>query len=174
MERHRARAADLLFVLPVLALLAVFLLYPLGYGLALSALAIGVAIVSEQWREWLTGGETSERALMFAREVGLTGLLFLAGARFDLRKVWQQLRVSSALVAAGLLLMAVIAILLDVIGEQDSYEIVATSAAVAAVSLWLPGETSPCGKASHRAAVDRDQGRRRRRRGPGRRGSCRR
>jgi ABC-type sugar transport system permease subunit len=35
-EHRRARVADLLFVLPVLVLLALFLLYPLGYGLALS------------------------------------------------------------------------------------------------------------------------------------------
>ncbi len=129
-----------------------------GYGLALAALAVGVAIVSAQWRDWLTGTEESERALTFAREIGLTGLLFLAGSRLDLRKAWQRLGVSSAIVVAGLLLMAAVAVLLAVFGEQGRYAIIATSAAIAAASLWLPGEISFGIKENRQSAIESAKG----------------
>ena len=129
-----------------------------GYGLALGALAIGVAMSSAQWRDWLTGEEAGERSLVFASEIGLTGLLFLAGSRMDLRKAWQRPGVSSAVAAAGLLLMAVVAILLAAFGEQDRYAIAASSAAIAAASLWLPGEISLGAKDKHQSAAESAKG----------------
>ena len=115
---------------------------PAGPGLALGAIATVIALSPGGWREWLIGGNAGERSLVFATEIGLTGLLFLAGTRFDLKEVWQARRISFLAAAAGMALFVAAALLLLVFGDQDRYAVVATAAAIASSSLWLPGEAA--------------------------------
>ncbi len=129
-----------------------------GIGIALALIAVGAMLAPSHWREQLLAGGASERSLVFARDIGLTGLLFLAGTHLDARKAWQRPGVSSAVAAAGLLLMAAVAALLSVFGEQDRYAIAATSAAIAAASLWLPSEISHGVKEKLLAAVESAKG----------------
>lgn len=115
---------------------------PTGLGLALGAIATGIALSPGGWREWLIGGDAGEGSLVFAAEIGLTGLLFIAGTRFEVKEVWTARRISFAAAAAGLALFVALAVLLSVFGVQDRYGVVATAAAIASASLWLPGELS--------------------------------
>lgn len=55
----------------------------LGYAVALCVIAIAIAFSPDSWRAAWAGVSGDDRLLSYARTVGLTGLLFLAGTRFD-------------------------------------------------------------------------------------------
>ncbi|HEX9005483.1 MAG TPA: hypothetical protein VGB07_36585, partial [Blastocatellia bacterium] len=44
----------------------------IALSLSLCGVALGLALIPVNWRMWLAGGETGDRALIFARELGLT------------------------------------------------------------------------------------------------------
>jgi len=110
-------------------------------SLSLCGVALGLALIPANWQAWLAGGETGDRALTFARELGLTGLFFLAGTRFDLKEVWQSRRVSFFVAGAGALLFVTAVIMLTIFGQNRGAAITAAAAIVGA-SLWLPGQIS--------------------------------
>ena len=110
-------------------------------GLALSGIALVLALIPNSWQTWLAGGEAGDRVLTFARELGLTGLFFLAGTRFDLKEVWQSRRVSFFVAGAGALLFVTAVIALTLFGQNRGVAITAAAAIVGA-SLWLPGQIS--------------------------------
>ena len=121
-------------------------------SLSLCGIALGLALIPANWRMWLAGGEMGDRALTFARELGLTGLFFLAGTRFDLKEVWQVRRVSLFEAVTGLLLFSLTAVALLLLGQDGSAAIIAAAAIVGA-SVWLPSQLSPSpGKGGSAAA----------------------
>lgn len=110
-------------------------------SLSLCGVALGLALIPANWRMWLAGGETGDRALTFARELGLTGLFFLTGTRFDLKEVWQSRRLSFFVAGAGALLFVTAVIALMLFGQNRGAAITAAAAIVGA-SLWLPSQFS--------------------------------
>jgi Kef-type K+ transport system membrane component KefB len=113
-----------------------------GCGVVLCFIAIDVLFFPAGWRAWLAGGAGGDRLLSSARIVGLTGMLFLAGTRFNA----DQLRSKTGLIfgfgiSAGVL-FAVVVLLLKLLGGLDSGSIVLVAATIVASSLWLPGELS--------------------------------
>jgi soluble lytic murein transglycosylase-like protein/Kef-type K+ transport system membrane component KefB len=77
-----------------------------------------------------------------ALDIGISGLLFVGGIRFDPNRIWKARRLSVLIAGAGLILMALIAIVLKFMGAQDLNVAIAVAAAITATSLWLPGELS--------------------------------
>lgn len=110
-------------------------------GLALGGIALGLALIPASWQVWLAGGEAGDRVLTFARELGLTGLFFFAGTRFDLKEVWQARRVSLFVGVTGLLLFSLTAVALLLLGQDGSAAITA-AAAIVGTSVWLPSQLS--------------------------------
>ncbi len=125
-----------------------------GCGVVLCFIAIGVLLFPVVWRAWSTGGPGGERLLSSARIVGLTGMLFLAGTRFNA----DQLRSKAGLIfgfgiSAGVL-FAVVVLLLKLLSGLDSGSIVLVAAAIVASSLWLPGELFRSKKDDHDLRID--------------------
>ncbi|MFN7948765.1 MAG: transglycosylase SLT domain-containing protein [Blastocatellia bacterium] len=118
-------------------------------SLSLCGVALGLALIPANWQAWLAGGETGDRVLTFARELGLTGLFFFAGTRFDLKEVWQARRVSLFVGVSGLLLFSLTAVALLLLGQSGSTAVTA-AAAIVGTSVWLPSQFS---LASERGAV---------------------
>ena len=110
-------------------------------SLSLCGVALGLALIPVNWQAWLAGGETGDRVLTFARELGLTGLFFLAGTRFDLKEIWQARRISFFVTGAGALLFVTAVIALTLFGQNRGVAITAAAAIVGA-SLWLSGQPS--------------------------------
>lgn len=108
-------------------------------SLSLCGVVLGLALMPANWRMWLAGGETGDRLLTFARELGLMGLFFQAGTRFDLKDVWQVRRVSLFVAVTGLLLFSLTAVALLLLG-QDSSTAITAAAAIVGTSVWLPSQ----------------------------------
>ena len=113
-----------------------------GIGMALVLAGISTMLAPSHWRESLVADGASGQVLAFARDIGLSGLFFLAGARLDLRQAWQARRLGLLVAASGLFFAAVVFALLVTVGGQDRGAAVVTAAALAGASLWLPGQLS--------------------------------
>src|SRR5215831_19899615 len=113
-----------------------------GGSLALCAVALAMTLIPADWRSWLAGGDTGASILTFGRDVGIAGLLFLAGLRFEAEEVWQTRRMVYFAPAAGALVFTSIAILLSMIDSDDCGAVIATAGAVVGTSLWLTGRRS--------------------------------
>ncbi len=114
--------------------------------LSLCVLTLGLSLTPSAWQMWLAGDEAGERALSLARELGVMGLVFLAGTRFDLREVWKARRTSLSVAATGALLLILMVILLASLGGHNRGAVITTAAAIAGASLWLPTQLSLNGK----------------------------
>jgi Kef-type K+ transport system membrane component KefB len=110
-------------------------------GLALGGIALGLALLPASWQAWLAGGEAGDRVLTFARELGLTGLFFFAGTRFELKEVWQARRVSMFVALSGLVVFFLTTAALLLLGLSGSAAIIA-AAAIVGTSVWLPSQLS--------------------------------
>ncbi len=110
-------------------------------SLSLGVVALGLTMLPADWQARLAGGEAGDRLLTFARELGLTGLFFLAGTRFDLKEVWRVRRVSLFVAVTGLLLFSLTAVALLLLGQDGSAAITA-AAAIVGTSVWLPSQLS--------------------------------
>jgi Kef-type K+ transport system membrane component KefB/soluble lytic murein transglycosylase-like protein len=110
-------------------------------SLLLGVVALGLTMLPADWQARLAGGEAGDRVLTFARELGLTGLFFLAGTRFDLKEVWRVRRVSLFVAVTGLLLFSLTAVALLLLGQDGSAAITA-AAAIVGTSVWLPSQLS--------------------------------
>lgn len=127
-------------------------------SLSFCGVALFLALMPMHWQAWLAGGETGDRVLTFARELGLTGLFFLAGTRFDLQEVWQARRISFFMAGAGALLFVTTVITLMIFG-QDRGAAITAAAAIVGASLWLPGQLSfPNNKGGMAAASIKNAG----------------
>jgi Kef-type K+ transport system membrane component KefB/soluble lytic murein transglycosylase-like protein len=113
-----------------------------GIGIALAVVTIGALLAPSHWREQLLGGDAGERILVFAREIGLTGLFFLAGIRLRLGAPRAGRGVSVAVAASGLVLFAAIAVLVVKVTGADWSPAIVVGASIAASSIWLPSQLS--------------------------------
>src|SRR5262245_22003796 len=111
-----------------------------GFSLALCAVALGLALIQADWRSRLAGDEGGDIGA-FARVAGITGLMSLAGLRFEAEELWKTRRVVY-FASAGSLLFTSIAILLAMIDGDDRGAAPATAAAIVGTSLWLTGRHS--------------------------------
>src|SRR5262245_66322385 len=116
-----------------------------GFSLALCAVALGLALIPADWRSRLAGGDEGGDEGgdigAFARVAGITGLMSLAGLRFEAEELWKTRRVVY-FASAGSLLFTSIAILLAMIDGDDRGAAPATAAAIVGTSLWLTGRHS--------------------------------
>jgi soluble lytic murein transglycosylase-like protein/Kef-type K+ transport system membrane component KefB len=112
---------------------------PTALGLALVAVAFMLTSIPSNWQARLTGGAAGDRLLTFVRELGLWGLFFLAGTRFDLKQVWQARRVSFFVAVTNLLLFTLTIVALLLWGQSGSAAITVATAIVG-TSVWLPSQ----------------------------------
>ncbi|HSF23496.1 MAG TPA: transglycosylase SLT domain-containing protein [Blastocatellia bacterium] len=113
-----------------------------GISIALALVTIGALLAPSHWREQILEGDSGEQILVFAREIGLTGLFFLAGNRLKLGALRAGRRVSVAVAASGLVLFAAIAVLVVILTGSDWSQAIVIGASVAASSIWLPSHLS--------------------------------
>jgi|GEM_PF-1606294 len=113
-----------------------------GIGIALAVVTIGALLTPSHLREQLIAGDTGERILVFAREIGLTGLFFLAGIRLKLDAQRGGLRASVAVAAFGFVLFVAIAILVVKFTGADWSPAIVIGASIGASSVWLPSHFS--------------------------------
>ncbi|MGH9881331.1 MAG: hypothetical protein ACRD6N_07835, partial [Pyrinomonadaceae bacterium] len=109
-----------------------------GFGLALCLLAVVLGVSPDAWRGLWVGGDEGDRLLTYARLVGLTGLLFLAGTCFQSRSTRKGKLVFFGIF--GVLLFAVITVLLIFFVHQPTGTATLIAAAVVSSSLWFPAQ----------------------------------
>ena len=113
-----------------------------GISLALAVVTIGALLAPSHWREQLLAGDTGERILVFAREIGLTGLFFLAGIRLKLDALRAGRRVSVVVAASGFVVFGAIAVLVVKVTGAGWSPAIVIGASIAASSVWLPSHVS--------------------------------
>lgn len=118
----------------------------LGLGLTLGLIGIIGVFVPTGLIQWARGGDANDVFLTIAKAAGVAGLLFIAGTRFDNKKVWSFQKLMLYIIAAGVALIAITSIILVVIGKQQTSVAVTAGAIFAASSLWLTGELSNASK----------------------------
>ena len=110
-----------------------------GQAIALTIISIGAVLAaSERWSELLGARESAEQVLTLAREIGLTGLFFIAGVRVRLDELRASLRVSMAVATPVLLLFGIAALALSVAAGADWSAAPVIAACFTASSIWLP------------------------------------
>lgn len=113
-----------------------------GCGVALCIIAISVWLFPANWRAWWAGESWGDRLLTSVRIVGLTGMLFIAGARFNSSQLRSKFGLMLGFALSAGVLFAVVVLLLKLLGWLNSGPIVLVAATIIASSLWLPGELS--------------------------------
>ena len=112
-----------------------------GCGVALCVIAISVGLSAANWRGGWASGIWGDRLLTSVRIVGLTGMLFLAGTRFNSDHLRRKLLAMLGFaLSAAILFVVVILLLLKLFSSPGP--IVLLAAIIVASSLWLPGELS--------------------------------
>lgn len=125
-----------------------------GCGVALCIIAISVWLFPADWRDWWAGGSWGDRLLTSVRIVGLTGMLFLAGTRFNSGQLRRKFGLTLGFALSAGVLFAVVVLLLKLLGWQDSGPIVLVAATTVASSLWLPGQLSRSDKEDTDLLID--------------------
>ena len=125
-----------------------------GCGVALCIIAISVWLFPADWRDWWAGGSWGDRLLTSVRIVGLTGILFLAGTRFNSGQLRRKFGLMFGFALSAGVLFAVVVLLLKLPGWLDSGPIVLVTATIVASSLWLPGELSRSDKEDNDLLID--------------------
>ena len=108
----------------------------IGSAVVLWILAIGALLILSRRPAWLAVGATEDRLLSYARMVGLTGLLFLAGTRFDPPVLPHQGGRLVRIGLVGLLVLAGAILLFVFFGHQEPASVVLLAATVVASSIW--------------------------------------
>ena len=110
-----------------------------GCGVALCVIAIGFGL-SANWRGWWAGEFWGDRLLTSVRIVGLTGMLFLAGTRFNSDHLRRKLLLMLGFALSAAVLFVVVILLLRLFSWPGP--IVLVAAINVASSLWLPADLS--------------------------------
>lgn len=111
-------------------------------GLSLLAIFAGFMMLPVEWWTRFASNVEADRAVSFARDAAVVGLLFLAGLQFNGKDVWKARRISLAVVAAGLVVLILLAALLARFAAMETGAALVTAAAIAGTSLWIPGDLS--------------------------------
>jgi Kef-type K+ transport system membrane component KefB len=125
-----------------------------GCGVALCIIAFGIGLSPAGWRDWSAGGSWGDRLLTSVRIVGLTGMLFLAGTRFNPGQLRKKSGLLFAVALSAGVLFTVIVLLLKLFGGLDSGSDVLVAATIVAGSLWLPGELSRFAREDNDLRID--------------------
>lgn len=118
-----------------------------GCGVALCVIAISVGLSPANWRGSWAGGPWGDRLLTSVRIVGLTGMLFLAGTRFNPSQLRRKFLPMLWFALSAGVLFVVVVLLLKLLGLPGP--IVLVAATIIGSSLWLPGELSRFDKDNH-------------------------
>ena len=112
-----------------------------GCGVALCVIAISVGLSpAANWRGSWAGGSWGDRLLTSVRIVGLTGMMFLAGTRFNPSQLRRKFLPMLWFALSAGVLFVVLVLLLKLLGLPGP--IVLVAATIIGSSLWLPGELS--------------------------------
>ena len=111
----------------------------IGCGVALSIIAIAIGISPATWRAMWAGGLGGDRLLTAARIVGVCGLLFLAGTRFDFAQIRRRADLIFRTLVAGCVLFVIVFLVTKLL-SMDVATVVLLAGCVIASSLWLPGD----------------------------------
>ena len=111
-----------------------------GLGIALTAIAIAILVVRPFWWSALVDSEPADRLLTASRQIGVTGLVFVAGTRLKLEFTSLLIRRAAVMIAMSLVLAATLAGCASSVLGFDRGETVVIAAAVVASSVWLPSE----------------------------------
>ena len=112
----------------------------LGCGVALCIIAIAIGLSPATWRAAWAGGAWGDRLLTYARIVGVIGILFLAGTRFDVSQSRKKFRSLLWIGFFGILLLPAVTLLLKFFGEQHSESALLIAATIVASGLWYPAQ----------------------------------
>ena len=111
----------------------------LGCGVALCLIAVAIGLSPVTWRATWAGGDWGDRLLTYARIVGISGMLFLAGTRFESSELRGRAKVISKTIVAAAVVFA-----LFVLAQRwlpvDLRSIVLLAGSVIASSLWFSRE----------------------------------
>jgi len=110
----------------------------IGYGVALCTVAVVLGLSPAAWRAQWAGGEVGDRLLTYARLVGLTGLLFLAGNKFSPERLHTGQVVSFGVL--GVLLFTMTSLILTLLFKQPIGIATLIAATVVSSSVWLPAQ----------------------------------
>ena len=111
----------------------------LGCGVALCIIAIAIGLSPASWRAVWAGESGGDRLLTYARIVGITGMLFLTGTRFDFARLKGRHGVVLRTTIAATVLFVMMLVLAKSLGVNFG-PFVLLGAGVVASSLWFPGE----------------------------------
>jgi Kef-type K+ transport system membrane component KefB len=125
-----------------------------GCGVALCIIAISVWLFPANWRDWWAGGSWGDRLLTSVRMIGLTGMLFLAGTRFNFGQLRRKFGLMLGFAVSAGVLFTVVVLLLKLLRGLDSGSIVLVAATIIASSLWLPGELCRFDKKDNDLVID--------------------
>jgi Kef-type K+ transport system membrane component KefB len=125
-----------------------------GCGVALCIIAISVWLFPANWRDWWAGGSWGDRLLTSVRMIGLTGMLFLAGTRFNSGQLRRKFGLMLGFAVSAGVLFTVVVLLLKLLRGLDSGSIVLVAATIIASSLWLPGELCRFDKKDNDLVID--------------------
>lgn len=109
-----------------------------GCGVALCIIAIALALLPANLRESWEGGLRGDRLLTYARLVGLAGMFFLAGTKFDLGQLRNKANSILAFAASAVILLAGVLLTLKLLGSSDWGLNSLIAATIVGTSLWLP------------------------------------
>ena len=108
----------------------------LGCGVALCLIAIAIGLAPTTWRAVWAGGDWGDRLLTFARIVGISGMLFLAGTRFEPSELRGRAKLIFETIVAAAVVFALFVLALRSV-PVDFSSIVLLAASVIASSLWF-------------------------------------
>ena len=112
----------------------------IGCGVALCIMAVAIGLLPVHWRAWWAGGSWGDRLLIYAGLVGVIGMLFLAGTRFDVGQARKSFGAMLWIGSFGALLFLAVTLLLKFFSEQHSESALLLAATVVGSSLWYPGQ----------------------------------
>jgi Kef-type K+ transport system membrane component KefB len=135
-----------------LLLLGEFIAYRAGIsrstGLiwSLGLISFGLLFLPKDWRDLWTNNGPGDHFFVLARNVGLTGLLFLLGIRIDFSKVVKARNLVMMGAVAGVLIGFSLAFAMRLLGGSETGALLIAISAIASVSLFIPGRQYPVSK----------------------------
>lgn len=121
---------------------------------SLGLVGLGLVFLPLAWRTPWVSNTPGDRFFILARNFGVAGLLFLSGIRIDFTRVvkaWKLLFVGAL---SGVVIGALVLFPLRFLGVNEPGAIWATVAAIAGVSLFIPGRQFPVSSEGEPEKID--------------------
>lgn len=113
----------------------------IGCGVVLCILGVVLGLSPATWRAMWAGGDRGDHLLIYARLVGLSGLLFLAGTSFRPTRIRKGELFSFGIF--GIFLFTSITLSLAFFSNQPTGTAMLVAAVVVSSSLWFPTQLRP-------------------------------